>query len=122
MITPYVTIPFKYLEDAYFILKGILQVVIIKMKESSGNEQFFVQLRHKTCESSLDINKILNHGCHQTIVQRTVVRTVEQCLERAWFDASMLSKFIFSTKEDVKILGLSEDEMNYMKQQIWLDA
>lgn len=101
-------------------LKDILQVVIIKMKESSGNEQLFVQLRYKTCGSSLDIAKILNYTCHQTMYQRDVIRTIEQCLERAWFDASMLSKFISSTKEDVKILGLSEDEMNYMRQQIWL--
>lgn len=101
-------------------LKDLLEIVIVKMKESSGNEQFFVQLRHKDCKGILDTYKILSHGCHQTMVQRNVVRTVEDCLERAWFDASMLSRFISSSEKDIKILGLSDYELECLKQQVWL--
>lgn len=101
-------------------LKDLLQVVIIKMKESSGNEQFFVQLRHKGCNGILRSCNSLDYHCHQTMVQSNEVNTVEKCLEHSWFSASMLSRFISSSKEDVVIIGLTEEEINYMKQQTWL--
>ena len=103
------------------MLKDLVYVQICKMVESSGNEQFFVRLRKfKESNDILDLSGILEYHCFQTMWQRELKRTKEECLQQAWFSASMLSKFINTKKEDVVFTNMSDEEVEYTKQQLWL--
>lgn len=83
------------------------------MCESSGNEQFYVRLfRNDAEKGKLFTNAILEHSCWQT-----KHLDKKECLERAWFDASYLARFVgLSTMDDVKIIGLEDDEKEILKK------
>lgn len=90
-----------------------LEVSICKMKESSGNEQFFVRLL-RTDEKTH--GSILEHDCFQT---KYLDKNV--CLERAWFSASMVARFCgLSSMDDIILLGLDEKETEIMKKALYL--
>ena len=103
------------------MLKDLVYVQICKMVESSGNEQFYVRLRKfKESDDILDTNSMLEYHCFQTMWQRELKRTKEECLNQAWFSASILAKFIGTSKEDVVFTDMPEEEIEYTKQQLWL--
>ena len=90
-----------------------LEVHISKLKESSGNEQFYVRLV-RTDEKNH--GSILDYDCFQT-----KHLDKEECLERAWFSSSMIARFCgLSSMEEIKIFGLSEEEKEHMKKAIYL--
>lgn len=86
-----------------------LDVEIIKMCESSGNEQFFVRLsRNDHNEDVLGNIKKFSFACFQTIKNNL---TREECLSRAWFEAGMAARFVgLKSMSEVKIFGLTEEE------------
>jgi hypothetical protein len=90
-----------------------LQVSILKMEESSGNQQFYVRLDRtdeKTHGSNLDYN------CFQT-----KYLDKKECLERAWFSASMLARFCGLSSMDEVILGnFTNEEIEMIKQSLYL--
>jgi len=92
-----------------------VSVRILKMCESSGNEQFFVRLvRNDATNGKLAHYGILEHSCWQT-----KHLDKDTCLDRAWFDASYLARFVgLSTMDEVEIVGLSEEEKEKMKKAV----
>lgn len=94
-----------------------MYVKILKMRESSGNEQVFVRLvRNDVPKKSFCNAGILEHSCWQT-----KHLDKEECLKRAWFDASYLIKFVGSTTmDDVVIVGCDEDETAILKSSLAL--
>ncbi len=91
----------------------VLEVRICKMSESSGNDQFYVRLvrtDEKTHGSHLDYN------CFQT---KHFDR--KECLERAWFTASMVARFAgLSSMDEVILRGLTEEETETIKKALYL--
>lgn len=83
------------------------------MSESSGNEQFYVRLV-RTDEK--EHGSVLEYYCFQT---KTLDKT--QCLERAWFSASMVARFAgLSSMDEVKLQGFSEEETAIIKKAMYL--
>lgn len=90
-----------------------VEVTICKMSESSGNEQFYVRLV-RTDEK--EHGSVLEYYCFQT---KTLDKT--QCLERAWFSASMVARFAgLSSMDEVKLQGFSEEETAIIKKAMYL--
>lgn len=90
-----------------------LEVSICKMKESSGNEQFFVRLLRtdEKCHGST-----LEYACFQT---KHLDKT--ECLERAWFSTSMLARFCgLSSMEEVTLTGFTDEETDIIKKALYL--
>lgn len=92
-----------------------VEVQIVKMRESSGNEQFFVRLSRTDKEKgTFCIEGMLEYNCHQT-----KFLDKNQCLERAWFDASYLARWVgFKTMDDVKLIGIDEEETAILKNSL----
>lgn len=84
-----------------------VEVKIVKMCESSGNEQFFVRLvRTDTADTSIYSQNILEHSCWQT---KNLDKN--ECLSRAWFDASYLARFVgLKSMDGVIIVNLDDSE------------
>lgn len=90
-----------------------LEVHICKMKESSGNEQFYVRLV-RTDEKTH--GSILEYDCFQT-----KHLDKKECLERSWFSASMIARFCgLSSMDEVKILNTTEEETEIIKNALYL--
>lgn len=90
-----------------------VEVSICKMEESSGNEQFYVRLC-RTDEKKH--GSILEYDCFQTKHLEK-----EECLNRAWFSASMLARFAgLESMEEVKLIRLTEEETNIIKKALFL--
>lgn len=92
------------------------------MVESSGNEQYFVRMKHKkNTDDILNLKGTLEYRCYPTMWQREVVRTAEECMQCCWTDASMLSRFIGSNKEDVLFVNMTKDEVECAKKDCGYD-
>lgn len=90
-----------------------LEVSICKMKESSGNEQFYVRLVRT--DEKLH-GSILEYDCFQT---KHLDKT--ECLNRAWFSTSMLARFCgLASMEEVILNGLNEEETEIIKKALYL--
>ncbi len=90
-----------------------LEVTILKMTESSGNQQFYVRL-HRTDEKTH--GSALDYDCFQT---KNLDH--EQCLERAWFSASMLARFCgLASMDEIKLLNFTEEETETIKKALYL--
>ena len=90
-----------------------MEVTICKMSESSGNEQFYVRLV-RTDEKTH--GSILEYDCFQT-----KHLDKKECLERAWFTASMLARFCgLSSMDEVKIMNTTEEEAKIIKNALYL--
>ena len=90
-----------------------LEVSICKMKESSGNEQFFVRLVRT--DEKLH-GSILEYDCFQT---KNLDKQV--CLERAWFSVSMLARFCgLSSMDEVILKNLTDEETEIIKKSLYL--
>lgn len=90
-----------------------LQVSICKMKESSGNEQFYVRLVRT--DENLH-GSILEYECFQT-----KHLDKKECLERAWFSASMVARFCgLSSMQEVSLQGLTEEETKMIQEALYL--
>ncbi len=93
-----------------------VSVRILKMKESSGNEQFFIQLIRTDIKGGFTSCNNLDHSCWQT---KNLNK--EECLSRAWFDASFLARFVgLDSMDDVKLVGLNEEEIQILKSSLAL--
>lgn len=91
----------------------ILEVSICKMEESSGNKQFYVRLS-RTDEKTHGSN--LDYDCFQT-----KHLDKKECLERAWFSASMLARFCgLSSMDEVILINLTEEETAIIKESLYL--
>lgn len=91
-----------------------LQVVILKMSESSGNEQFYVRLA-RTDEKAH--GSVLEYDCFQT---KNLHK--QECLERAWFSTSMVARFCgLSSMEEVKLINFSDEETEIIKKCLYLN-
>lgn len=90
-----------------------LEVKICKMSESSGNEQFYVNLV-RTDEKKH--GSTLNYDCYQT-----KHLDKKECLERAWFTASMVARFCgLSSMEEIILMGLTDEETEIIKKALYL--
>ena len=91
----------------------ILAVNICKMSESSGNDQFYVNLV-RTDEKKHGSK--LNYSCFQT-----KHFSHQECLERAWFTASMLARFCgLSSMDEIKLINFTDDEAIAIKKANYL--
>jgi len=90
-----------------------VEVSICKMKESSGNEQFYVRL-DRTDEKLH--GSTLEYDCFQT-----KHLDKEECLKRAWFSAGMLARFCgLSSMEEVVLKNLTDEETKTIKEALYL--
>lgn len=85
-----------------------VDVQIVKMRESSGNEQFFIRLSRNDGEkSAFSTSGILEHSCFQTKNNLTK----EECLSRAWFTAGFLARFVgLKSMNEVQLIGIDDAE------------
>lgn len=95
---------------------SIYKVGIVKMEESSGNVQFFVRtirtdLRGEPCEMAL--KGTLEYSCHQT----KHGLSINDCIQRAVFDAGYLLRFFDAEREDLFYGRFTEQEIEYAKVQ-----
>lgn len=92
---------------------------IVKMRESSGNEQFFVrQVRNDNGDNLFSTSGQLPYSCWQTIKDNL---TKEECLARAWFDAGMVARFIgIKSFSEFKVIGLDEEEERILRNSMTL--
>lgn len=90
-----------------------LEVIICKMKESSGNEQFYVRLVRT--DEKLH-GSTLEYDCFQT-----KHLDKKECLERAWFSTSMLARFCgLSSMDEVILKGFTDEETEIIKKALYL--
>ena len=90
-----------------------LEVSICKMSESSGNDQFYVNLV-RTDEKQH--GSTLNYDCFQT-----KHLDKKECLERAWFTASMVARFCgLSSMEEIQLRNLTDEETEIIKKALYL--
>jgi len=90
-----------------------VEVSICKMSESSGNEQFFIRLV-RTDEKIH--GSILEYECFQT-----KHLDKEECLNRAWFSASMVARFCgLSSMEEVILRNMTNEETEIIKKALYL--
>lgn len=89
-----------------------VDVQIIKMRESSGNEQFFVrQVRNDNQSGRLSMRGVLMYSCWET---KHLDKA--KCLSRAWFDASFVAGFVgLGSMDEVILIGLDDDEIKILK-------
>ena len=100
------------MEDKIKKLENVA-VTICKMSESSGNEQFFVNLV-RTDEKQH--GSTLSYECFQT---KSLDK--KECLERAWFSASMVARFCgLSSMDDVILEYLTDEEKEIIKKAIYI--
>lgn len=92
-----------------------VDVKIVKMRESSGNEQFFVRLvRNDTGEDSFFTDGILEYNCWQT---KSLDKN--ECLSRAWFDASFAARFVgLKSMDGVILVGFDDEETAILKSSM----
>lgn len=90
-----------------------VEVEVVRMRESSGNEQFFVRLtRNDSGQGLFATSGTLTHACFQT--QKNNL-TKEECLSMAWFEAGMVARFVgLKSMSEVVIIGLSEEDKELM--------
>lgn len=98
-----------------------VEVKIIKMCESSGNEQFFVRLvRTDFGDDPFFTDGIIEHSCWQT-KKNDFTMPKKECLARAWFDAGFLARFVgLKSMNEVLIVGLDEEETAILKSSMTL--
>lgn len=96
-----------------------VEVQIVKMRESSGNEQFFVRLSRNDCNGGPTFTDgILEHSCWQTLKNNLPKDT---CIERAWFDAGFLARFVgLESYDDIVVIGFDEEETKKLKSSMTL--
>lgn len=96
-----------------------VEVKIVKMRESSGNEQFFVRLvRTDFGDDPFFLDGILEHNCWQT--QKSGL-SKKECLGRAWFDAGFLARFVgLKSMSEVLLVGFDEEETAILKSSMTL--
>lgn len=89
-----------------------VEVNILKMRESSGNEQFFVRLVRNDKDSGIACNDgVLEYACFQT-----KHLSKDECLQRAWFSASFAARFIgLKTMKGVILINCDEEETTALK-------
>lgn len=90
-----------------------VDVEVVKKRESSGNEQFFVRFsRNDHNENVMGNIKKFSFACFQTLKNNL---TKEECLSRAWFEAGMAARFVgLKSLNEVKIIGFTDEETKIM--------
>lgn len=90
------------------------KVLIVKMNESSGNVQFFVRAVRTDLTDTLDqaTKGVLEYQCFQTKHM-----SVEECISRAVFTAGYLLRFFDLTREDLKLVRFTDEEIEYANSQ-----
>lgn len=95
-------------------IDSYVKVVILKMKESSGNEQFFVRLVRVDGDSDFLNQKVLELSCWQTKFLNK-----DECMGRAWFDASDAARFLGHKNMDkVELMNMTDLEREDIKKNM----
>lgn len=84
-----------------------VEIKIKKMKESSGNQQFYVGVWDLDKETDFFDSNCLNFSCHQS---KHFDMETKEPVERATYDAIELLKFFGKGEDDLVLLGLTEEE------------
>lgn len=93
-----------------------IQVKITKMSESSGNKQFFVRMVRTDTSGRDSLAGMLEYQCFQT--KHT---PIEDCLQNAWFAASLLARFVgLSSMDEVIIENVTPEEKEILIKSLAL--
>lgn len=97
----------------------VVDVKIVKMCESSGNEQFFVRAVRNDCGNDpFGTSSILEYACWQT--QKNNL-SKKECLERAWFDAGFLARFVgLKSINEIVLVNMDDEETEILKKSATL--
>lgn len=86
----------------------MITVNVLKMLESSGNVMFFGRAYNTETKESLDY-------CSAQTKDKF---TINQCMERVWFEVGFLARFFGISNKDIGLLNLTDDEMLYIVDQL----
>lgn len=83
-------------------------VQVVKMKESSGNIQFFGRAFNKITKESLDY-------CY---AETKNGMSIDECLKMVWFEVGFLARFFGIPNSEIKIYTLGGYEQEFIVKQI----
>ena len=86
----------------------MIKVNVLKMLESSGNVMFFGRAYNTETKESLDY-------CS---AQTKDGFTVNECMERVWFEVGFLAQFFGISNNDIGLLNFTDDEKLYIVEQL----
>lgn len=86
-----------------------VKIQILQAEESSGNIQIFIRAKRLEEINNL-FGETLEYQCFQTKYLE-----YKECLSRAWFSVGYLCNFFGHTIDDISIVGISEENIAYMK-------
>ncbi len=93
-----------------------IQVKITKKTESSGNIQFFVRMFRTDTSGRDSLSGTLEYQCFQTKNE-----PLDQCLEKAWFAAGFLARFVgFSSMDEVILENILPEEKEILLKSYYL--
>lgn len=99
-----------------------VEVQIVRMVESSGNQQFFVRARRldNKDKSIFNLNNLLEYNCFQTNYNGKEI-PLDECIEHAMFSSSYLLKFFGKTVDDLKLINFEKNHIEILKNSIYYD-
>lgn len=86
----------------------MIKVNVLKMLESSGNVMFFGRAYNTETKESLDY-------CS---AQTKDGFTINECMERVWFEVGFLARFFNIPNTDINLYRLTDDEKLYIVEQL----
>lgn len=93
-----------------------IKLSIVKMKESSGNIQFFCRAYRLDTSNMSKLEK-LTHGLDIACYQ-TKQLDIKECMSRAWFTISYSARFYGIPMEEINLVKFTEEEELFIKQQL----
>lgn len=87
-------------------------VQILRMNESSGNKQVYLRAKRIDVDSDFfTIDNILEYSCFQT--KQGI--DLNECINRAMFEASFLLRFFGLTYNDIEFSRFTDEELKIAK-------
>lgn len=90
-------------------------VQLLRMDESSGNKQVYLRAKRTDVDSDFfTIDNILEYSCFQT--KHGI--DLEECIQRAMFEAQFMLRFFGLTFDDVEYARFTEEELKIAKSNL----
>ncbi|WJJ54700.1 hypothetical protein [Acinetobacter phage AB1I1M-1] len=92
-----------------------VQVEITRTTESNGNVQFWARARRLDAVQTFGL--LLEYNCFQTKYNGHTA-TEDECIDRAVLSVKYLLEFFGHTKDDLKLNGLTEENMKSFDEYV----
>lgn len=86
---------------------------IVKMKESSGNVQYFIQLvnNEKTSKVGYKSITVMSFETKYEISEKS-------CMKKAWFEASRYKNFLNQSMNDIQLVHFETSDIDFITKQL----